>query len=80
MGKSCVMHRFIKDEFASSTRATIGMDFCTRQLGVDVLQVCPSAMGHGWKLVGGEAGGAFEVVPVCQPPPFLLFARHPRLR
>ena len=38
VGKTCLMVRFVKDEFVSSTRATIGMDFCTRQLAVDVLQ------------------------------------------
>lgn len=38
VGKTCLMLRFVKDEFASSTRATIGMDFCTRQLAVDVMQ------------------------------------------
>ena len=37
VGKTCLMLRFIRDEFVSSTRATIGMDFCTRQLAVDVL-------------------------------------------
>ena len=37
VGKTCLMLRFVKDEFVSSTRATIGMDFCTRQLAVDVL-------------------------------------------
>jgi len=36
-GKTCLMLRFTKDEFVTSTRATIGMDFCTRQLAVDVL-------------------------------------------
>ena len=37
VGKTCLMLRFIKDEFVTSTRATVGMDFCTRQLAVDVL-------------------------------------------
>jgi len=37
VGKTCVMIRFMKDEFQSSTRATIGMDFGTRQLSVDTL-------------------------------------------
>ena len=37
VGKSCLMLRFIKDEFVTSTRATVGMDFCTRQLSVDLL-------------------------------------------
>jgi len=37
VGKTCLMLRFIKDEFVTSTRATIGMDFCTRQLSVDLL-------------------------------------------
>lgn len=37
-GKTCLMVRFVKDEFVTSTRATIGMDFCSRQLVVDVLQ------------------------------------------
>ena len=37
VGKSCLMLRFVKDEFVTSTRATIGMDFCTRQLVVDLL-------------------------------------------
>ena len=37
VGKSCLMLRFIKDEFVTSTRATVGMDFCTRQLNVDLL-------------------------------------------
>jgi len=36
-GKTCLMLRFTKDEFVTSTRATIGMDFCTRQLAVDVM-------------------------------------------
>ena len=36
-GKTCLMLRLTKDEFVTSTRATIGMDFCTRQLAVDVL-------------------------------------------
>lgn len=37
-GKSCLMLRFVKDEFVTSTRATIGMDFATRQISVDVMQ------------------------------------------
>ncbi len=37
-GKTCLMLRFVKDEFVTSTRATIGMDFCTRQLAVDVIK------------------------------------------
>jgi len=44
VGKSCLMLRFVKDEFVSSTRATIGMDFCTRQLAVDVLQASESSL------------------------------------
>ena len=36
VGKTCLMTRFVKDEFVTSTRATIGMDFCTRQLAVDL--------------------------------------------
>jgi len=44
VGKTCVMIRFMKDEFQSSTRATIGMDFGTRQLSVDVLQASESSV------------------------------------
>uniref|UniRef100_A0A7S3AFE2 Uncharacterized protein n=1 Tax=Haptolina ericina TaxID=156174 RepID=A0A7S3AFE2_9EUKA len=44
VGKTCIMHRFVKDEFASSTRATIGMDFCTRQLNVNTLQASESSV------------------------------------
>ena len=38
------MLRFVKDEFVTSTRATIGMDFLTRQLGVDVLHSSESSV------------------------------------
>jgi small GTP-binding protein len=38
------MLRFVKDEFVSSTRATIGMDFCARQLAVDLLQASESSV------------------------------------
>ena len=44
VGKTCLMTRFVKDEFVSSTRATIGMDFATRQLSVDVLQAGESSV------------------------------------
>lgn len=44
VGKSCLMLRFVKDEYVSSTRATIGMDFCTRQLAVDVLQASENSI------------------------------------
>ena len=36
-GKSCLMVRFVKGEFVTSTRATIGMDFATRQIPVSVM-------------------------------------------
>ena len=45
VGKTCLMLRFVKDEFVSSTRATIGMDFCTRQLAVDILQASETSVG-----------------------------------
>ena len=38
VGKTCFMTRFVKDEFVSSTRSTVGMDFSTRQLSVDMMQ------------------------------------------
>jgi len=44
VGKTCLMLRFIKDEFVTSTRATIGMDFCTRQLAVDVLSASENSI------------------------------------
>jgi len=44
VGKTCLMVRFVKDEFASSTRATIGMDFCTRQLAVDVMKAAEDSV------------------------------------
>jgi len=44
VGKTCLMVRFVKDEFESSTKATIGMDFCTRNLNVDVLQASESSV------------------------------------
>lgn len=44
VGKTCLMLRFVKDEFVSSTRATIGMDFCTRQLAVDILQASETSV------------------------------------
>ena len=44
VGKTCLMLRFVKDELVSSTRATIGMDFCTRQLSVDVLQASETSV------------------------------------
>ena len=44
VGKTCFMLRFVKDEFVTSTRATIGMDFLTRQLGVDVLHSSESSV------------------------------------
>ena len=44
VGKTCLMYRFVKDEFVTSTRATIGMDFCTRQLAVDVLSASENSV------------------------------------
>ena len=44
VGKTCLMLRFVKDEFVTSTRATIGMDFCTRQLTVDLLSASESSV------------------------------------
>jgi len=43
VGKTCLMLRFVKDEFVSSTRATIGMDFCTRQLAINSLNTAESS-------------------------------------
>ena len=44
VGKSCLMRRFTDDQFVSSTRATIGMDFATRVLSVDALQAGESSV------------------------------------
>jgi len=44
VGKSCFMIRFIKDQFVTSTRATVGMDFCMRQLSVDMMQGSESSV------------------------------------
>jgi len=44
VGKSCLMRRFTDDQFVSSTRATIGMDFATRVLPVDALQAGESSV------------------------------------
>ena len=35
VGKTCLMLRFVRDEFVTSTRATIGMDFLSRQVRSD---------------------------------------------
>ena len=44
VGKTCLMLRFVKDEFVTSTRATVGMDFCTRQLSVDTLSASENSV------------------------------------
>ncbi|KAL1496731.1 hypothetical protein AB1Y20_014324 [Prymnesium parvum] len=44
VGKTCMMLRFVKDQFVSSTRATIGADFATRQLNVDVLNASETSV------------------------------------
>ena len=41
-GKTALMLRFVRDQFVTSTRATVGMDFCTRQLAVDAMQARPA--------------------------------------
>jgi len=38
VGKTALMLRFVRDQFVTSTRATVGMDFSTRQLAVDTMQ------------------------------------------
>jgi len=43
VGKTCLMLRFVKDEFVTSTRATIGMDFCTRQLAINSLNTAETS-------------------------------------
>jgi len=43
VGKTCLMLRFVKDEFVTSTRATIGMDFCTRQIAVNSLSTAETS-------------------------------------
>jgi small GTP-binding protein len=35
VGKSSLLLRFVRDEFVTSTKATVGMDFCSRQLKID---------------------------------------------
>jgi len=37
VGKSSLMLRFVQDKFVTGTRATVGMDFSTRQLAVDTM-------------------------------------------
>ena len=37
VGKSSLLIRFVRDEFVTSTKATVGMDFCSRQLQIDAL-------------------------------------------
>jgi len=44
VGKTCFMIRFVRDQFVSSTRSTVGMDFCTRQLAVDTMQGSESSV------------------------------------
>jgi len=63
VGKTCLMLRFIKDEFVTSTRATVGMDFCTRQLSVDLLSASESSVVQRltvqvWDTAGQEQYGA----------------------
>ena len=44
VGKSCLMIRFVRDEFVSSTKSTVGMDFCARQLAVDALRASENSV------------------------------------
>ena len=40
VGKTSLMLRFVQDRFVTATRSTVGMDFSTRQLSVDMMHVC----------------------------------------
>ena len=73
VGKTCLMLRFIKDEFVTSTRATIGMDFCTRQLSVDLLTASENSVVQRltvqvWDTVRPRARATLGQPASCQPP------------
>eukprot|EP00308_Calcidiscus_leptoporus_P025213 CAMPEP_0119393098 /NCGR_PEP_ID=MMETSP1334-20130426/124115_1 /TAXON_ID=127549 /ORGANISM="Calcidiscus leptoporus, Strain RCC1130" /LENGTH=323 /DNA_ID=CAMNT_0007416093 /DNA_START=45 /DNA_END=1017 /DNA_ORIENTATION=- len=44
VGKTSLMLRFVQDKFITATRSTVGMDFSTRQLSVDMMHGSESSI------------------------------------
>lgn len=59
VGKTCMMLRFVRGQFTEGSRPTIGMDYCTRQLSIDVmngteLSVVQNLTVQVWDTAGQE--------------------------
>ena len=71
-GKTCILHRYIKDVFLDQLKMTVGVDFTVKQIKWDDSTLLRLQF---WDIAGQERYG--HMTPVCAVPQLVLISPPP---